>query len=326
MTSLPLIDNCLFLDNSTIERITTCPTAADYYFIQRRELDSSAAPLRYGGIIHKAMEYRYRNQQSFDESEQLTLVTDLFNQSPIESEGWRNSDSASKLIRAYNRMYPETLPIAILPARIVKGKLLPSEPIIEMPFACYIGTIANVKIIYTGRIDLALQSDEGLFVMDFKTTSIMGDSFWKDQAMSEQHRGYCWALQESLGIEPTGYIVQALCTRESIVNAFFDDITGTVKPVKPNGKAVPVEFGRQRFFTKEPPGQLDEWRQNLLLQVETFLLQHARGSFARHHKHCVGKYGDCPYYHVCELPAKSRPTALASSAYRNVTWSPLKAQ
>src|SRR5690349_18956246 len=115
MNPLPLVDGCLFLDNSTIERITTCPTAANFYYIQKKELDSASAPLRYGGIVHEAMRFRYSDQDNFDEGKQLAFITEQFNSSPLESEGWRNADAASKLIRAYNRQYPEKLPIALLP-------------------------------------------------------------------------------------------------------------------------------------------------------------------------------------------------------------------
>ena len=320
MTStLPLVEGCLFLDNSKIELITTCPTAAYYYICCKRELASERSALRFGTFIHAALAYRYKNQPTWSESAQLALLSDLFTASPLESEGWRNLDSASKLLRAFNALHPASSDVMLWP----KGHKLAGEPMIEVPFAAYIGTVRGIKIIYMGRIDRVLQGEDGIFVDDWKTTSKAGDLFWQDQAMSEQHRGYCWALRACLGTEPTGYSVSMLCCRESIVNSIFNDLTGTLINTSEKSKAKPVEFGRQRVFTKEPPGQLDEWRENLLLQIDTFLYQAERGTFAKHHKHCIGKYGPCQYYHVDELPLKSRATALASSAFMDVTWSPL---
>lgn len=315
---LPLVDGCLLIDNSSIEHITTCPTAAAYLLCHRRVATGSAVAPRYGTMIHHAMSYRYRNQDTWTEDEQIALMAREFAADPCETEGWRNLNSASLLIRSYNRAHPfERFKLAQLP----NGELC-----VERSFAAYIGEVRGIKIVYTGRIDLAYHLDDGLFVHDWKTSSMYGSNFWLDYAMSEQQRGYAWALRECFGIEPTGFIVAALVTRESVAEAVWDDLLGkAVRPTKTGkeSKAVPIEFGRQRFFTAEPPGQLDEWRDNLLQQLDNFLYQSEKGTYAKHHKHCVGKYGPCPYYHVDELPERSRMTALMSGAFTENKWSPL---
>jgi hypothetical protein len=324
--SLPLIDGCWFVDNSTKDIFTTCPTAGDYYVRHRRVLASEGTALRYGGIIHEALAMRNRIQaarppspwSAEDEQAQLKHLVDQFSARPCETESWRNVDSAIKLLRAYNAQTRlDSYTFATDKANFA---------VIEMPFAAYIGDVRGVKIIYCGKIDRTVVLQDGIFVWDYKTSSMLGDTFWQDLAMSEQMRGYCWALRETLGIEPTGYIIDVLVTRESIVNAVFDDATGTIINVRNSlkeSKAKPVEFARQRFFTKEPPGQLDEWRENFLAQCDMFLYFNEKGQFPRYHKHCVGKYGCCPYYRVCELPARSRQSALDSGAFEDVKWSPL---
>ncbi len=264
------------------------------------------------------MKYRYTNQASWTQEKQLEIITNEFTTRPLETEGWRNLHASSLMLRGYNQTFPEKFDLITLPT---------GELCVEKPFAAFIGVVRGIKLIYMGKIDLAYREEGNLFVHDFKTSSVFGESFWANQSMAEQYRGYAWGFRECTSEEPTGYVVTCLVTRESVTNASFDELLGRVVPgTTANGKeskAVPIEFGRQRFFTIEPPGQLDEWRENFLLQADTFLYQAERGQFAKHHKHCVGKYGPCPYYHVDELPERSRLSALQSGAFEEVTWSPL---
>jgi hypothetical protein len=296
---LPLIDGCLFLDNSAMELITTCPRSAEYGLLHRRSPSGDAPPLRYGGIVHHALAYRYRRafqNKPFDEEKQLRILTHHFTTNPCEGEDWRNLNSASNLITAYNIEYT-TEPFTVAS--------LASFPFVERPFAIYIGDVLGIKLIYTGRIDLVVLYPEGLFVMDHKTSSVLGNSYWADAAMSPQQRGYCWAIRETLGTEPSGYIINVLASR------------------KPSKTGNPIEFARQRFFTRIPAGQLDEWRLNLLDQVSAFLTAYRNGRLPMHQKMCVSKFGLCKYYPVCELPSAQRSIALYSSAYEDRKWSPL---
>jgi hypothetical protein len=313
-------DGCFFVDNSKIELITTCPWAAYAAIILRRRPAEESAALRFGGFIHKAVEYRnicIALGKPFVEDEQLKLLSKLFTENPLENEGWRNFDSAVKAIRGYNAFYPpeqEDFKIA----KNAKG-----EPFVEQPFAVDTGeTIRGWRIIYTGRIDVKIERADGsTYDWDIKTSSVLGDTTWADWAVSEQFKGYCWADWKCTGQEPTGYYIDAIGARESIANAVFNPVTGEVQPLG-KSKAVPLELVRQPFFTKVPEGQLQEWYENMLLQVDVFLYYMESNTFPRHHKHCVGKYGKCQFYNVCSLPEK-REEALQGTAFKDNTWSPL---
>lgn len=325
--SSPIRDGCFFVDNSSIELITTCPWLAYVSIIRRLRPEGESSALRFGGFIHQAMEYRDRLTglgKDWNENDQIALLTKLFTETPLETEGWRNLDNAVKVIRAYNAFYlkgKEDYTIATNPTT--------GQPYVEQPFACDTGkTIRGLRIIYTGRIDRkVVMPDASSFIEDHKTSSVLGDTTFADWAISEQFRGYCWADRECTGTEPTGYRINVLGIRESINNAEYDDTLGKVMPLG-KSKAVPVEFVRQTTYTQVPKGQLDEWFDNMLQQVDIFLYHRENFTshgvpFPRHHKHCIGKYGQCPFYNVCSLPAESRENALTSNAYKENTWTPL---
>jgi hypothetical protein len=292
----------LFVDNSFIELITACPWKGFASGVLRRRLSSEQPALRFGGHIHAALAYRYRMEafgKQWSEDIQTRILSTRFGATPCETEDWRNLENAQAVIHAYNEKY-------LLETFDIQTGGPHNLPMVERPFACVAGEVRGRKIIYTGRIDLLIRDGQQCFVVDHKTTSMLGDSYWKDLQMSEQQRGYCWAMREVTGEEPTGYLMNILACR---------------KPTK-TGKA--IEFARQRFFTKVPPDQLDEWHANMLDQVDMFLYHYERGCFPRYHSgHCVHKYGECQFYKVCELPPASRDAALASSAYTDNTWTPL---
>lgn len=296
---IQLRDNCFFVDNSSIELITTCPWKAYAKILRKRTVDSETPALRFGTHIHAALAFRYRCEaigKDFDPNIQSRVIARRFERTPCESEDWRNVSTAQAVLNEYNIKYIAE-PFDIL--------RLNGFPIVEKPFCLYAGDVDGTKIFYIGRIDLAYRDGQHLYVLDHKTSSMLGLSYWQDVAMSEQQRGYCWALREVLGEEPLGYVINVLACR---------------KPSK-TGKA--IEFARNTTFTREPAGQLDEWRENMLNQVSEFLWHVKRNIFPRHHKHCVHKYGTCEFYSCCELPPQSRETALMGSPFKESDWSPL---
>lgn len=294
-----------FVDNSMIELMTTCPWKSWASFIARRRRNREEPALRFGTHIHAATALRDLREclgQSYTFSEQVALLEAAFTNTPCENEEWRNFSTASEVVRAYNQHWGLE--------HCTTVKLKDGTPAVELSFALEAGKIGDVQVVYAGRIDrLVTYPGEGLFVFDRKTASIGGETFWQDKEMNPQGRGYCWACRESpqIGQEPTGYVIDQLLTR----------------PPSKTGTA--IEFARRKFFTKEPPGQLDRWFQNMMAQVETFLWHQQRGVFPRHHAfHCINKYGSCEFLKACEEKTEAKSLeVLAGGDFKSNTWSPL---
>lgn len=295
----------LFFDNSAIELITTCPQKAYLKIVRRRTTAAEQPALRLGGHLHAALAYRYKLEafgKPWNQNTQLRLLERRFAKTPCDTEGWRNLGMACKVIMHYNEEF------LLESFSILKLAQYYNLPLVEKPFAFVIGEIDDVSIVYTGRIDLAFKlPGRGIYVLDFKTTSRLGDSFWDDASVMEAQRGYAYALKECYGEEPTGYIIRALATRE------------------PTKTGTSIEFKEQTFYTKVPAGQLDEWRNNMLQQAEEFLWCRNRNKWPRHHRHCIDNkyFGKCEFFDVCNGPAANREDRLKSSDFRTHDWSPL---
>lgn len=319
---LPLLDgDTLLIDNSSLEHFTTCPRSAYYSICRRLRPTGERTALTFGGIIHKILEARYRAQTSLhaatDQTTAVMMATaerEFANWSPPEDDH-RTYSTAVELIRKYQETYPfEQFEVVRTPD---------GAPMVEVPFAIPLGEIAvepsdltgtldkykgptTVKVVWTGRIDLAYLSTNGggLYVMDHKTTSIMGPSYFTQFEISSQLYGYAWAVEQLVSTPVTGVVLNAL---------------GIRKPTK-TGKA--LEFQRQLIPILR--GLLDEWKTNTLYIIADFVEMCRRGYLPKHTSWCVGKFGECPFRKVCTLETdEQREVMLGSGEYAENKWSPL---
>lgn len=294
---LPLLDNCLFLDNSALELISTCQRQAQYYILHKREKASDRSALKFGGILHKMLEANYRNLSASPDlrlSLMLDAATEGFASWSPDPSDYRNYDSAVGFAQRYIKEYP-----------IEEFEVPVSR--VELPFATPIGEFAiggrTIKIIWQGRIDLIPERSGTMFFMDHKSTSMMGPTYFKEFDLSSQFKGYGWATKELMGIMPAYGVVNALGIRA------------------PSKTGKQYEF--QRYSVRFTEDDLDEWRSDTMHLIGTFIQNYFAGFFPRSTKWCVGKYGACQYFDVCILPRGQREMMLSTGDYKDVTWNPL---
>ncbi len=171
-----------------------------------------------------------------------------------------------------------------------------------------------IPVYYHGFIDLLVSQRGLLKVMDFKSTSQLGQSYWDDKKAIAQPKGYCHAIQELLSIKPHGYIIRAI---------------RTIPPPKYVTEGVPSKKGEfkrisdwwdeslseQSFDLGE--GETEEWKQNAIEQVKGFLHNYQNQFFPQQKTICVGKYGRCQYYEICgTFPIKDREVLLQSTMFK----------
>jgi hypothetical protein len=306
---LPLVDgDTLLIDNSSLEHFTTCPRQAYYSIVRKLKPSGERSALVFGGIIHKILETRYRACTSLHaQSDQVTNLMlavaerEFAKWTPPEDD-FRTYSCAVEFIRRYEEQYP------FEQFEVLRGQ--DGSPMIEVPFAIPLGEIEwldkMVKVIWMGKIDLVYisQNGGGLYVMDHKTTSIMGPNFAVPFEISHQLYGYAWAVEQLTGQQVSAVVVNGL---------------GMRKPTK-TGKA--FEFMRpvipvQRLL-------VDEWKLDTMHIVSDFLENCRRGYAPKHTVWCVGKFGECPFRKVCTLPDPAqREVMLESGEFTSNTWSPL---
>ncbi len=374
---LPLIDGCLFIDNSGwIETMSTCHRYLEYKNLSKRVLTGEKAALNFGSAIHLALELRYSRYQNklVDDAyynDLATLLTDFYAQHPVPGDDWRSLNWAMEMVRKYNERFsiedfnllkyekpvecPQCAgggavyePDGWCPFCLGTGK---REVMVEIPFAVklfdWTGSLpvesgakgiqmfdqlatedtkelvmCTIPVIYSGRIDLPIQKDGQLFVMDHKTTSMMGQPFWDEQRVSPQHLGYAWAFERTTGRRPTGYVVNAIRTKECPQYV----LAGKTFKGKEGKTTSPAEWWQQTFQRDVFPvtdSKLSEWKTNTIDLVEEFFWHYQRDFMPQKKKWCAS-YGRCPYYDVCLLAPSDRGVVLASGEFADNTWSPLK--
>lgn len=300
---LPLVDGALLLDNSTLELLQTCPRSMEYAYLRKRTLAREKPALNFGSAIHAALAHRYKHfEDRALTTPDLVQVLDVLDQhflaNPQPDGDYRTLSLARSLTESYFKVWSRE------PFKVVQGK-------VEASFALLIGHINGQPVYWTGRIDLVVEENSGIWVMDHKTSSMFGESFWNEMAMTAQQLGYVWACKQSLGKTPRGYIINGIRTRKPTRLDEYDE----TKMVRAD------DFARQQFVVTED--MLTEWQENVLSLVREFLWHHSNDYMPRKTKWCVGKYGLCPFYDVCSLPRSSREQMLMSSQYEDSVWSPL---
>lgn len=316
-------DYILRIDNTTLEIFQGCPRAAQHYCVSRRQAIPTAA-LQFGGAVHVGLETLYR-----DGFHALAFAIEaaLKNLDEIkfrDSAEWRTpmvlQDTLEKYVAKYSNndackpIKVEGVPFIERPFSLVLGEI---ELDVMLPYTgdalCQNGNeallhINKLTILWSGRIDIAAHyGDAHVYVVDHKTSSIGGPQFFADFMLSQQMVGYNWALRRML---PTHKILG------TVVNAIIQR-----RPTK-TGRA--LEFERQVYFHTD--WHVNEWEQDVMAQVATFVHSLTEGFFPKQTKQCFGKYGKCPYHDVCSLPPNQRHLILDSADYTNVTWSPLDAR
>lgn len=300
------------IDNSSLERFTTCARSAQYYLVDRREPSGLKSALYFGSAIHAALEIFYGE---YDGKVTEVLPEFLMKvQAAMEPmfpanqdvDEWRTLDKAMETIISY---------VAATEFDIFQVYQHDNKPFVEQYFELPMGDILfqesfdgiyheRLQVMWTGRIDLIVKQDHALWVMDHKTTSIVGQNFFADFLNSSQALGYVWAAQQLLGQEVSGLYLNAIAAR------------------KPSKTGKPFELGRQKFPYDQ--SRIEEWHYNTLTLIGDFCANLQRNFFPMETKWCVGKYGQCPYLDICSLPPQGREMVLHSNLYQNVTWTPKK--
>ena len=311
----------LCLDNSSTEKQNTCPRSAEYYLVHRRERTASSA-LIFGGAVHEGLEKHYLGG---DQSVVHQSIYDHFKANPPAFSDYRTADRACELLDKYIKNYPiNQEPFQI---HVVDGK-----PCVEIPFRVPIGSrnievnvpwsehqivedgiethttyLKTIHFMWTGKIDMVIKDHRGkTWILDHKTTSIAGNTFFSNFTLAQQMMGYTHAVNSLFWehMEPCqGLFLNALICR------------------KPTKTGTGFAFDRQKFPYSD--AHLAEWKQDVMSIADGFLSNLIKGYFPKVTAWCMGKYGVCPYFDVCQLQPDKREYMLNSDNYGPVTWSPL---
>lgn len=282
--------NAIILDESTLEKFV-CPRKLEARLFWKKEADLEKAALPAGRAIHVALATRYKHPDINDINmiEPLMMIEMARIWPDVPPDDWRSEPLAQDLIRMYNKEYS-------------RETMSPIVDKIEEPFLFQLGLVKDIEIWWTGVVDLPFRRDGRIWVMDHKTASVFGPTYFDQFRLASAQVGYCWAFEQLTGERPQGYEINALVWR------------------KPTKSGTGFEFGRQRFPLEA--WHFDEWKKDILAKCETIVRYRQAGYFPRETRQCVDKFGRCEFLDVCTLPPNQRESVLNSSLFRTVTWNP----
>jgi hypothetical protein len=352
LTQVEADNYLMILDNSSLERLTTCPRSAEYYLLNRREAHAKNAALVFGGALHAGLETFLKGPTvytvnpdcdapptSLEDTTDAHLakcfkaILDYFGSHPAPPDEYRTSDIAIEVFTHYVQRcrlpdyhwtpmrHPETSALLVEQAFELPLGVLEVNAEIQLPSWDTPRFVAKVFLAWSGKIDLIADVNERVRVVDHKTTSIAGEQFVQDFRLSNQTIGYVWAARQlwpSLNV--TGFCCNAIHLKRPSSGKGY---SGPLTARGPRGGDPPLDFFR--FYFDYAPARLVEWETNVLEILSDLVFNLKRGYFPMHTKNCFAKYGRCQYHDVCSLDEVAmRNTLLASDMYKPVTWDPTR--
>lgn len=327
----------MVIDNSSLEKFTTCPKSSEFYLVHNREAHAKNAALVFGGAIHHALE---AFELGLSDEEQDHRLVDFFTNHPVALGDYRTLSVALQVMKHYRvrATFPdyewEGLADASGKQIVEKAFEIPIgvvevENYITMPWLVGEETIGqatangqiyvkNIHLAWSGRIDRLAHANSLDRACDHKTTSIGGDQVTSEYHLSNPMLGYTWASRKLFPEHDVrGACINFIHLRKPGVKGYPPSLLDA----GPRGGEPPLNFFRAYYeYSLE---RLDWWEHNVVQICSDFIANLVRNYFPSHTKACVGKYGKCPYWDVCTIDnEQTRMNVLRSDMFKEVTWSP----
>lgn len=279
----------MFIDNSQAQAFRLCPLYwYNSYQVEGLGLEPKAnlnevTPLGLGSRIHELLEEHYKQALLYPPSENAALEIE-----------------AQMIMEAYKAKYPqETFTVEDI-ERTFK---------VELPTKIG-GYESRYKHIYTGKIDLVVRENEGLYLIDHKSEKRRSNSNSpKKWAARDQASLYLWAAAKVYKEEIKGFFVNVL--------------------KRPSDKLQegPLFPDRQRL--ERTPEQIEIAVRDLVIvadQIEDYQQMFKDTLFPSNKENCFNGYYECSFYLPCTYGWSEeirREKYQAKKPYLNLTGVPI---
>ena len=230
---------------------------------------------------------------------------------PIDD--WRTKEKCIVTMAEYIKEYPtETWKIVGAPDNLVIevpftldfGMYLPctdcesaSESLVGPPEdpACQNCGEMKEPLEYGGIYDMLVDFGGQLFVVDHKSTSVLGPSYFNQFNPNNQMTGYIWAASQLSGAKVTGAIINAI---------------GVMKTGK-------TKFARE--ITSRSPEAIATWKRNVYVEACNIKEHERLGFFPQRTQACT-MYGLCEYHSVHSLQHATEQVKRLEQDYVKESW------
>lgn len=296
------------VDNSMRKELVKCQTAARYKYEEGLRADAGSNVDTHAGKAYaagmEAMRLAFYGG-TLDAQEALNAGIRAI----YEHWGSFAIPAGSKTNKTVERMagalahYANQYPLA---TDTLKPLLLPTGKwAIEVSFAEELPVqhpITNKPLVYVGRADmLAVDTDSGVWVVDEKTTSQMGDKWANQWFLDSQMTGYTWLAK--LFLARLG-------------------ITLEVKGAVINGMAIRLrDYEAARFNAYRPEWMINRWYEQMLMDFREWRIAFLAESHNMALDHACAMYNNpCEFSPLC---ASANPERIIQTSFSVKRWNPV---
>lgn len=237
----------------------------------------------FGKAIHTALDTWYIDK---DIEKTVQVFKATFQENPDDDK--RTHKMGEWILRNYHEQYKDQ-----------QWELVKTEHTFDVP-------LPNGNR-FTGRIDKIIKWNGCLWIVDHKTTSMLGASYFNAAEPNMQFTGYAYAAKQE-GYEVRGVIVDAILVAKGLLPG-------------PSKSRTLTPLARYDIYYKEEHFQ--EWEDMVLkVQGDIKACEDAEGDlWYPNYTACID-FGECPYRRICK-EEKSIRERIIQADYQVEHWDPL---
>ena len=298
MNPLPQTDFPRVIDNTMRSDFVACPKKFWWRYCRNLGAESINVHLHAGGAFARAMEVTRREFYSSNCNSEAAIARGL----AALLKYWGTYEPLIDTPKTLDRMagaleyYFSVYPLELDGIKPVIGK--DGAPAVEFNFILPLDIKhpqTGDPILYSGRFDMLGQRETGgMFVVDEKTTTQLGNSWLAKWRLRSQFTGYCWGARQ-YDYPVSGFIVRGI----SILKH---------------------SYGSLEYIGYRPQWHVDMWYTQLLRDIKRMIQQWNDNYFDYALADACGEYGGCMFTPLCDSPNPE----LWTSTYPTKIWDPLK--
>jgi len=255
-----------------------------YYYRMVRNLVGKKPPTaaEFGRCIHMALDDWYKSK---DDKKAIEIFANAFKEDPEDDK--RTIAIGTKMLEIYFSQYANQ-----------NITVLASELSFDLP------TPAHESIRYIGRIDKIIEWDGAVYVMDHKTTSRLGFTFFYKIKPNMQFVGYVWAAQQLGQDRCSGVVLDALLVAKGLLTS------------SARAKLTPVA----RDIATYSVDDIAEWKEDVASLLDDIAGCYQKDKWCRNTEGCTD-FVECPYRRICKEDRAIRE-AIIKQDYKEECWDP----
>lgn len=273
----------VYYDNTKMRSFQTCRYKYFLRHLKGYVPESNSNALRFGSAIHEALSIWY---ETGDLDKALKAFSDY--EDDVNDEK-RTASRGIDIMNEYVQVYSEE------PFDIIAN---------EVPFETLILETADTKYYLIGKIDLIVDWSSGIYGLDHKTTSQLGDYYFERYKLSRQMMGYTLALKNMYGNSSvSGMLINAIAVYKNRFKFERQPVTYMSHKLSWYESSIKRLMARMKAFDD---------------RVKDLSPTEGKRRIVPNWDSCQN-YGRCPYQSICQ---SKRPDYEADRNYEIDFWDP----